>query len=130
MQIQRYSIGGGATSIKVHIPHQCYRAAIPRILKRLCKRLIIGALAYTCIELRMALFAGVAGIVHFMIAEGEIDLAVLAQTGHAVGGVRLEVLCFEDHAACRFGNEETAAGIRLYAFTHAHTDDRILTQCA
>ena len=78
----------------------------------------------------MALFADVAGIVHFMIAEGEIDLAVLAQTGHAVGGVRLEVLCFEDHAACRFGNEETAAGIRLYAFTHAHTDDRILTQCA
>ena len=130
MQIQRYSIGGGATSIKVHIPHQCYRAAIPRILKRLCKRLIIGALAYTCIELRMALFADIAGIVHFMSAEGEIDLAVLAQTGHAVGGVCLEVLGAERHAACRFGNEETAAGIGLYAFIHAHTDDRILTQCA
>ena len=104
MQIQRYNIGGGATFIKVHIPHQCYRAATPRILKRLCKRLIIGALAYTCIELRMALFAGVAGIVHFMFAEGEIDLAVLAQAGHAVGGVRLEVLGAERHAACRFGD--------------------------
>ena len=104
MQIQRYNIGGGATFIKVHIPHQCYRAVIPRIQKRLCKRLIIGALAYTCIELRFALFAGIAGIVHFMIAEGEIDLAVLAQTGHAVGGVRLEVLGAERHAACRFGD--------------------------
>ena len=104
MQIQRYNIGGGATFIKVHIPHQCYRAAIPRIQKRLCKRLIIGALAYTCIELRMALFAGIAGIVHFMIAEGKIDLAVRAQTGHAVGGVRLEVLGAERHAACRFGD--------------------------
>ena len=102
MQIQRYSIGGGTTFLKVQIPHQCYRATIPRILKRLCKRLIIGALAYTCIELRMALFAGVAGIVHFMFAEGEIDLAALAQTGHAVGGVRLEILGAERHAACRF----------------------------
>ena len=104
MQIQRYSIGGGATSIKVHIPHQCYRAAIPRILKRLCKRLIIGALAHACVECRPALFAGVAGLVHYMIAEGEIDLAALAQTGHAVGGVRLEVLGAERHAVCRFGD--------------------------
>ena len=78
----------------------------------------------------MALFAGVAGIVHFMFAEGEIDLAVLAQTGHAVGGVRLEVLGAERHAACRFGNEETAAGIRLDSVTYTHMDDRIIIQCA
>ena len=104
MQIQRCTIGGGATFIKVQIPHRCYRAAIPRFQKRLRQRLIIGSLAYTCIELRMALFAGIAGIVHFMIAGGEIDLAVLAQTGHAVGGVRLEVLGAERHAACRFGD--------------------------
>ena len=125
MQIQRYSIGGGAISCERHIPHQCYRAAIPRILKRLCKRLIIGALAHARVECRPALAAGVAGLVHYMIAEGEIDLAILAQTGHAVGGVRLEVIGAECHAACRFGD-----GPRLYAFTHAHTDDRILTQCA
>ena len=73
----------------------------------------------------MALFAGVAGIVHFMIAGGEIDIAVIAQVGHAVGGVRLEVLGAERHAACRFGD-----GPKIYAFTHAHTDDRILSQCA
>ena len=104
MQIQRCNIGGETFFIKVHIPHQCYRAAIPRIQKRLPQRLIIGSLAYTYIELRMALFAGIAGIVHFMIAEGEIDLAVLAQTGHAVGGIRLEILGAERHAACRFGD--------------------------
>ena len=130
MQIQRYSIGGGATSCERHIPQQCYRAAIPRLQKRLRKCLIIGALAHARVECRPALAAGVAGLVHYMIAEGEIDLAVLVQTGHAVGGVRLEVLGAERHAACRFGNQETAAGIGLYAFIHAHTDDRILTQCA
>ena len=129
MQIQRYSIGGGAISIKVHIPHQCYRAAIPRIQKRLCKRLIIGSLAYAHVELRFALLAGVAGIVHFMIAEGEIDLAVLAQTGHAVGGVRLEILGAERHAACRFRDGQLAAVRRLDSVTYTHTDDRILTQC-
>ena len=104
MQIQRYNIGGGAIIIKVHIPHQCYRAVIPRIQKRLLQRLIIGALAYTCIELRMTLFAGVAGIVHFMFAGGEIDLAVIAQAGLVFGGIRLEVLGSERHAACRFGD--------------------------
>ena len=104
MQIQRYSLGDMAKILKVHIPHQCYRAVIPRTQKHLLQRLIIGALAYTCIELRMALFAGVAGIVHFMFAGGEIDLAVLAQTGLAFGGVRLEVLGAELHAVCRFGD--------------------------
>ena len=79
----------------------------------------------------MALLAGVAGIVHLVRAGHKIDIAVIAQAGHAVGGIRLEVLGAERHAACRrFGNEETADGIRLYAFIHAHTDDRILTQCA
>ena len=129
MQIQRYNIGGGAIFIKVHIPHQCYRAAIPRIQKRLCKRLIIGSLAHAHVELRFALLAGVAGIVHFMIAEGEIDLAILAQTGHAVGGVRLEILGAERHAACRFRDGQLAAVRRLDSVTYTHTDDRILTQC-
>ena len=79
----------------------------------------------------MALLAGVAGIVHLVRAGHKIDIAVLAQAGHAVGGVRLEVLGAELHAACRrFGNEETAAGIRLHVFKHTHTDDRILTQFA
>ena len=78
----------------------------------------------------MALLAGVAGIVHLVRAGHKIDLAVIAQAGHAVGGIRLEVLGAERHAACRFGNEETAAGIRLDSVTYTHTDDRILTQCA
>ena len=76
----------------------------------------------------MALLAGVAGIVHLVRAGHKIDIAVIAQAGH--GGVRLEVLGAELHALCRFCNQETAAGIRLYAFIHAHTDDRILTQFA
>ena len=80
--------------------------------------------------MRFALLAGVAVIVHLVRAGYKIDIAIIAQAGHAVGGVRLEVLGAERHAVCRFGNEETAAGIRLYVFTHAHTDDRILTQCA
>ena len=129
MQIQRYNIGGGVSFIKVHIPHQCYRAAIPRIQKRLCKRLIIGSLAHAHVELRFALLAGVAGIVHFMIAEGEIDLAILAQTGHAVGSVRLEILGAERHASCRFRDGQLAAVRRLDSVTYTHTDDRILTQC-
>ena len=60
----------------------------------------------------------------------KVDIAVIAQAGHAVGGIRLEVLGAERHAACRFGNEETAAGIRLDSVTYTHTDDRIIIQCA
>ena len=105
MQIQRYSIGGRVISCERHIPHQCYRAASPRLLKRLCKRLIIGALAHARVELRFALFAGIAGAIHHMRTARKIDLAVIAQAGHAVGGVRLEVLGAERHAACcRFGD--------------------------
>ena len=60
----------------------------------------------------------------------KVDIAVIAQAGHAVGGIRLEVLGAERHAACRFGDEETAAGIRLDSVTYTHTDDRIIIQCA
>ena len=130
MQIQRYSIGGRVISCERHIPHQCYRAAIPRLLKRLCKRLIIVSLAHAHVELRFALFAGIAGIVHLVRTARKIDLAVIAQAGHAVGGVRLEVLGAERHAACRFRDGQLAAVGRLDSVIHAHTDDRIRTQYA
>ena len=78
----------------------------------------------------MALLAGVAGIVHLVRAGHKIDLAVLAQTGLAVGGVRLEVLGAERHAACRFRDGQLAAVTGLDSVIYTHTDDRILTQCA
>ena len=130
MQIQRYSIGGRAISCERHIPQQCYRAVIPRLQKRLRKCLIIGALAHARVELRFALFAGVAGAIHHVRTARKMDLAVTAQTGHAVGGVRLEILGAERHAACRFRDGQLAAVDRLDSVIHAHTDDRIRTQYA
>ena len=127
IQIQ-YSIGGRAISCERHIPQQCYRAAIPRLQKRLRKCLIIGALAHARVELRFALFAGIAGAIHHMRTARKIDLAVTAQTGHAVGGVRLEVLGAERHAACRFRDGQLAAVGRLDSVIYTHTDDRIRTQ--
>ena len=125
IQIQRRWVGiRRAISCERHIPQQRHGAA-SGCIKRIRQRLIIGAIAHARVELRFALLAGVAGIVHLVRAGHKIDLAVIAQAGHAVGGVRLEVLSAERHAACRFGD-----GPRIYAFTHAHTDDRILTQCA
>ena len=125
IQIQRRWVGiRRAISCERHIPQQRHGAA-SGCIKRLRQRLIIGAIAHARVELRFALLAGVAGIVHLVRAGHKIDLAALAQTGLAVGGVRLEVLGAERHAACRFGD-----GPMLYAFTHAHMDDRILTQFA
>ena len=126
IQIQRRwgIVSSRAISCERHIPQQRHGAA-SGCIKRLRQRLIIGALAHARVEFRMALLAGVAGIVHLVRAGHKIDIAVLAQAGHAVGGIRLEVLGAERHAACRFGD-----GPKIYAFTHAHTDDRILSQCA